>query len=287
MANENKGNREYKSDLFSMLMQEKAYALEVYNAVNNSDYDNPEEIEIITLQHGVKLSVRNDASFVLDMTANYYEHQSTYNPNMPLRSLIYFVEDTKRKINNEDINIFGKKLIKLPTPHFVVFYNGTEKRPETEIQKLSSSYCKEIDEPELELICKVYNINPGNNEELLKKTVVLTSYTYLVEKVREYSKIMELKDAIHLAIDDCIEKNILKEFLIKNRKDVENTMELDFTFERQLDLTRKEERELGREEGKTLSILSLMKDGTISSLIAAEKLGISEEEVLSLAEKSE
>ena len=95
------GNREYKSDLFSMLMQEKKYALETYNAINNSDHKDPEAIEIITLEHGVSLSIRNDASFILDMSANYYEHQSTYSPNMPLRNLLYYTEDVRRWIRKE------------------------------------------------------------------------------------------------------------------------------------------------------------------------------------------
>ena len=116
------GNREYKSDLFSMLMHEKKYALETYNAINNSDYKDPEAIEIITLEHGVSLSIRNDASFILDMSANYYEHQSTYSPNMPLRNLLYYTEDVRRWIRKEEKNIYGRSTIPVPTPHFVVFY---------------------------------------------------------------------------------------------------------------------------------------------------------------------
>ncbi|MBO6089021.1 MAG: hypothetical protein J6P37_01740 [Lachnospiraceae bacterium] len=273
------GNREYRSDLFSMLLNEKEYALDVYNAVNDSDYDDPEEIEIISLEHGVSLSMRNDASFVLDMSANYYEHQSTYNPNMPLRHLIYFIEDVRWKIEKENKNLFGKSKIKIPTPHFVVFYNGEEKRPEFEIQKLSASFCKETDEPELEVICKVYNINPGNNKELLKRTEVLRSYAYIVENVRDKIKTMSLKDAIHTTIDECISKGILCDFLSKNRREVEKVMNLDFTFKRQIELTRKEERELGREEGREESVLSLLKKGKITLSEAAEELGIDEAKI--------
>ena len=84
-------NREYKSDVFSMLMESKENALDVYNALNDSEYTNPEEVEIVQLERGVSLSIRNEASFIIDMNINFYEPQSTYNPNMPLRSLIYFV----------------------------------------------------------------------------------------------------------------------------------------------------------------------------------------------------
>ena len=229
------GNREYKSDLFSLLLSEKKYALEVYNAVNGSDYDDPEMIEIITLEHGVSLSVRNDASFILDMNVNYYEHQSSYNPNMPLRYLIYYATDIKKKINKERKNLFGRTLINIPTPHFVVFYNGKEKRPEVEFNKLSDSFEKRTENPELDLTVTTYNINPGFNEDMMSKSEVLTGYTYLVECVRNLEKKYELKTAIAKAIDECIEKGYLKEFLIEHRSEVEKNMVLDFTFAMQMD----------------------------------------------------
>ena len=84
------GNREYKSDVFSMLMQDKERALQLYNVMNDSNYQNPEDVEMTTLDGGISLSVRNDASFVVDARLSIYEHQSTVCPNMPIRSLIYF-----------------------------------------------------------------------------------------------------------------------------------------------------------------------------------------------------
>lgn len=83
----NNGNREYKSDVFSMLMQDKEYALDVFNCLNGTEYTDAEQIEIVTLEHGISLSIRNDASFIIDNQINFYEHQSTYNPNMPLMQI--------------------------------------------------------------------------------------------------------------------------------------------------------------------------------------------------------
>ena len=245
----NSGNREYKSDLFSMLMQEKPYALETYNAVNHSDYKDPEEIEIITLEHGVSLSMRNDAAFILDMTANYYEHQSTVNPNMPLRNLIYYSEDMKHWVDRQKKNLYGRGKVVIPTPHFVVFYNGKEEIPDSVSLKLSDSFSKYCDEPELELKCSVININPGHNDEILQRAPALSGYMMLVGFVREYHSEMNLEDAIHKAVDECIKQGILKDFLERRRSEVEKTMTLDFTFERQLELTARDEREAGRLEG--------------------------------------
>ena len=244
------GNREYKSDLFSMLMQEKPYALETYNAVNNSNYSDPDEIEIITLEHGVSLSIRNDAAFILDMNANYYEHQSTFNPNMPLRDLLYYAEDLRRWVETEKKNLYGMSKVLIPTPHFVVFYNGRDDIPDITTQKLSDLFHKPTEDPELEVKCSVININPGHNDDLLKKASALSGYMFLVELIRDYQKEMLLSDAIHQAIDECIQRGILRDFLARRRSEVEKAVTLDFTFERQLELTARDEREAGRLEGR-------------------------------------
>ena len=102
-------NREVKSDVFSMLMMEKKYALQVYNAVNNTNYVNTEDIQIFRLEKGISLSMRNDASLILDMYLNIYEHQSTYSPNMPLRSLLYLAEMYKILVKDKDL--YGRTLI--------------------------------------------------------------------------------------------------------------------------------------------------------------------------------
>lgn len=118
--------------VFSLMMQDKVKALNVYNVLGNSHFDNPEDVEIITTDGGISLSVRNDASFIIGTDMNFYEHQSTYNPNMPMRSLIYCTDAIDRRIKEKNENLYGHKQIKIPTPRFVVFYNGREKRPAVE-----------------------------------------------------------------------------------------------------------------------------------------------------------
>ena len=245
-----KENREYKSDVFSMLMEDKAYALEVYNALNGSDYTDPEEVELVQLEKGVSLSIRNDASYIIDMNFNFYEHQSTYNRNMPLRSMIYFVNALDDWLKENEHDLFSRKRIMIPTPHFVVFYNGTEKRPEYEEMRLSQSFYHQMAEPEIELVCKAYNINPQNNQELKSKSTVLNGYTYFVEKVRDYQKKkMSLREAIDAAIEDCIQNHILEDFF-RNRKDeVRKVTHLDYTWEKREKLIRKEEYEDGKAAG--------------------------------------
>ena len=246
-----KENREYKSDVFSMLMEDKANALEVYNALNGSAFTDPEVVEIVQLEKGVSLSIRNDASYIIDMNFCLYEHQSTYNRNMPLRSMIYFVNALDDWLKENGHDLFGRKRIMIPTPHFVVFYNGVEKRPEYEEMRLSQSFYHQMEEPEIELVCKAYNINPQNNQELKRKSTVLAGYTYFVEKVREnQKKNMSLAEAIDAAIEDCIQNHILEDFF-RNRKDeVRKMTHLDYTWEKREKLIRKEEYEEGRAAGR-------------------------------------
>ncbi len=252
------GNREYKSDVFSMLMQDKKRALQLYNVMNNSSFENEDEVEIKTLDGGISLSIRNDAAFVVDARLSVYEHQSTVCPNMPVRSLIYFTAILTDMLSDKENgrktgrNLYGKRLVKIPTPQFVVFYNGEENQPEVQELKLSDSYEKQTDDPKLQLKCMVYNINSGKNRAILEKCSWLNEYMIFVNKVREYHNGRtdeELIIDIELAIDYCVEHDILKEFLLTHRSEVTKNMQLDYTFDRQIELEREDAREEGREEG--------------------------------------
>ena len=260
----NNGNREYKSDVISMMLQIPEYALDVYNAMNDSAYTDPDMIQIMRLENGISLSVRNDASFFISNYLNLYEHQSTYSPNAPLRFLIYLTSLLKKTIGKQDL--YGRKRVQIATPHFAVFYNGTEKRPEKEVLKLSDAFINQTDTPEIELTVTVYNINPDNNTQLLAKSKVLSGYMIFVNHVRENlekqktivqnetehddTEYMEdLETAINEAIDYCIGHHIMETFFRKNRSEVTKSMVLDYTWERREELIRAEEYEDGKRDG--------------------------------------
>ena len=260
----NNGNREYKSDVISMMLQIPEYALDVYNAMNDSAYTDPDMIQIMRLENGISLSVRNDASFFISNYLNLYEHQSTYSPNAPLRFLIYLTSLLKKTIGKRDL--YSRKRVQIATPHFAVFYNGTEKRPEKEVLKLSDAFINQTDTPEMELTVTVYNINPHNNTQLLAKSKVLSGYMIFVNRVRENlekqktfvqnetehddTEYMEdLETAINEAIDYCIENHIMENFFKENRNEVTKSMVLDYTWERREELIRAEEYEDGRRDG--------------------------------------
>ena len=286
------GNREYKSDVISMMLQIPEYALDVYNAMNDSAYTDPDMIQIMRLENGISLSIRNDASFFISNYLNLYEHQSTYSPNAPLRFLIYLTSLLKKMIGKRDL--YGRKRVQIATPHFAVFYNGIEKRPEKEVLKLSDAFINQTDTPEIELTVTVYNINPNNNTQLLEKSEVLRSYMIFVNRVREnlehQKKIAqnapeydeaayeeELDVAINEAIDYCVKHHIMEEFFRENRNEVTKSMVLDYTWERREELIRAEEYEDGKREGLEIGRAEGEKrgraEGERRGRIEGEKLG--------------
>ena len=285
------GNKEYRSDVFSMLLQDKHRALEIYNAMNETAYDDPEQVEITTLEdRSFSLTVRNDASFVLDHHLSLYEHQSTYCPNMPLRDLIYFAAMMQKRVYTRRRDLYARTLLKIPTPQFVVFYNGKESVPEQYELRLSDAFEKKTDVPQLELVCKVYNINKGNNENLLEKCPTLRDYMYFIDAVREYhaeNDFTDLEGAIERAISQCIRENVLKEFLKEHRTEVTHMMTMDYTFERRLEFQCEEAMEKGvqqgRAEGKALILKKLLKRKSLEQI--AEELEEDPEELRLLYEQ--
>lgn len=247
-------NKEYKSDVFSMLLQDKKRAMEIYNAINGTDYDDPELVEMTTLDDkSFSLTVRNDASFILDANLSLYEHQSTYCPNMPLMDLLYFASIIQKRIKAQKRDIYGGRILKIPVPHFVVFYNGKEDAPDQYDLRLSDAFEKETENPEIELVCHVYNINNGKNVPLLSKCQTLREYMYFVDMVRKNNEISgNLEDAIEKAINQCMEENVLRDFLAQHREEVMHVMTLDYTFERRLEMQRAEAIEDGERIGKEI-----------------------------------
>lgn len=285
------GNKEYKSDVFSMLLEDKQNALQIYNALNNTAYEDTSLIEVHTLNKGVSLSVRNDAAFVVDSNLSVYEHQSTICPNMPLRCLLYVSSILQKIVKRE--NIYGKSLIKIPTSKFAVFYNGIDEQPEQQELRLSNAFESPVNTPELELTCKVYNTNYGNNMEFLEKCPVLREYMIFVNYVRNYHGMDTydtLEEAINLAIDRCIREDILREFLSSNRSEVLKVMQMDYTFERQIELEREASRGEGYAEGHAAgeksvrqnTLLELVRDGLLNAAEAAKRLSMSEDDIIKM-----
>ena len=241
--------RNYRDTLFRMLYRNKKRLLSLFNAVNGTHYDNPDDLTITTLEGVLYLGMKNDVSCIIDMMMQLYEHQSTVNPNMPLRNLFYVSDLLQKYIYEEGIDIYSRKQIKIPTPKFVVFYNGDGEQPERKEIRLSKAFSANTGETNMELVVLQININKGQNEELKAACKTLQEYAEFTERAREHRKEMELEDAIRTTIDECIRDGILKDFLLKNKAEVYHMCLYEFDVELHERVLREEEREEGRLEG--------------------------------------
>ena len=242
--------RNYRDTLFRMLYRNKKRLLSLFNAVNGTQYDNPDDLTITTLEGVLHLGMKNDVSCIIDMMMQLYEHQSTVNPNMPLRNLFYVSDLLQKYIYEEGLDIYSRKQIKIPTPKFVVFYNGDEEQPERKEIRLSKAFSANTGETNMELVVLQININKGQNEELKAACKTLQEYAEFTERAREHRKEMELEDAIRTTIDECIRDGILKDFLLKNKAEVYHMCLYEFDVELHERVLREEEREEGRIEGR-------------------------------------
>lgn len=236
-------HRNYKDTVFRMIFREKENLLSLYNALNGTAYEETNDLEITTLENAVYMNYQNDISFVFDFELLLYEHQSTCNPNMPLRDLLYVTRVLQDRVKNA--NLYSKSLIQIPAPRFVVFYNGTDFQPEQQNLYLSDAFEKRQDEPSLELSVTVYNINLGHNEELLEACCLLKEYAQYVAQVRAYAEKMPLPEAVEKAVDDCIRSGILSAFLTKNRAEAIAVSIFEYDEEKHLKSERKEWHEKG------------------------------------------
>ncbi len=251
--------RNYKDRLFRMIFKEKEEALSLYNAVNHTNYTNAEDLTINTLDNVIYLEMKNDVSFVLYGELNMYEHQSTYSPNLPLRNLLYAARVYGRLV--KDRMLYGSRLIKVPAPKFVVFYNGREELPEQFSMKLSDAYQVQNEEVSLELVTQVYNINEGRNPELLAQCRMLQDYVYFVECVRKQKGKHTFSAAVEIAMQECINRGILSDFLRKNRAEVLKVTIFEFNREEYEQIVRKEGREEGLEQGISALITTCLEVG--------------------------
>ena len=243
-------NREHKDRLFRLIFgteENKKNLLCLYNALNDSRYEDVEGFEFTTLDDVIYMGMKNDISILIQSKMVLYEHQSTYNPNMPLRGFLYIAKLYEKYIDSHQLNIYGRKRIKLPTPQYIVFYNGMEEHPEEEILRLSDAFMSEKKIEGYEWSVRILNVNYGKNEELMKKCKPLQDYAILVEKIREnISKGISAEKGIDRAVMECIREGILAEFLRKHRAEVLNVCLTEYDEERVLQSIREEEREAER-----------------------------------------
>jgi predicted transposase/invertase (TIGR01784 family) len=276
-------NRQYKNSVFTTLFGEKDNALELYNAIQNTNYGADTPVEMTTLENVLYMELINDVSFVIDgKIVVLIEHQSTINENMPLRMLLYIAKVYQKITKGEDL--YRERRISIPRPEFIVLYNGKDEYPDKQTLKLSEMFALygENCPIELELIVQVYNINKGRNPEFAKRSENLNGYEEFIATIREYENNGMLREeAMKKAVKDCISRNVLKEFLEKNGSEVMNMLLTEWNTADALRVREQEGITQGIRQGQQQTAIRMLNKG-MSANEVAELTGLFIDDVLRL-----
>lgn len=258
--------------------ENRRYLLSLYNAVSQQNHEDEGDITVTTLEDVILVNMKNDVSFLFDAELSLYEHQSTYNPNMPLRGLMYFghLYDSILEMRGKDL--YGSRLIKIPTPKYVVFYNGVREAPDRTTLKLSDAFEVEDKSGEYEWTATMLNINAGHNRELMERCAALREYAEFVSDFRKFKAECETEtEAAERAMGLAIERPTLGTFFKKQKGDVVAMLLTEFNQE-VYDANRREEGRLeGLLEGELLTLFKLAYKGLLPVDDAAKEAGLTVE----------
>lgn len=284
-------NRNYKDSLFCAIFKDKDALLSLYNAVNNSAYTNSEDLQVTTLENVIYVGIKNDLSFLISDTMNLYEHQSTYNPNMPLRGLFYFSDLYQAYIDTNEFNIYSRDPLTLPLPQYIVFYNGTSDEPDRKALHLSDLFIgTDNTKPCLECEAIQININHGHNKILIERCHMLYEYSIYISMIRDnLQNGLYLSEAIDAATDTCIKTGILEHILRKNRAEVRRMILTEYDEEFHIKSEKKISYQKGIFHNQTTAILNMMaKNYSISDIASIIDLRLDRiEQVIALKKEDE
>jgi predicted transposase/invertase (TIGR01784 family) len=281
-------NHSLRDSVFRLRFNDEKVLLDVYNALHGTNYGTDTKIELATIQDMLFLeNIKNDASFYLDdRLVIFIEHQSTVCNNMPLRFL-HYASVTYKQLVPHDL-VFKRNLIEIPAPEFVVLYNGKQHMEDIVDLKLSDAFKEKSNNPLLELKVRVYNINKGHNEGILRKCKYLQEYAMFIDEVFKRLKsgmaASERKNAVYEAIRYCIENNIMREFLMEHEKEVLDMLVTEVKFADLEESIREEGIEEGIEKGIEKVALEMLREGfRLQDILKATKL--SEDKIRSMVKQ--
>ena len=228
-------NRQYQDRLFKAIFgreEHKDWLLSLYNALNGSSYTDPSAIEINTIEGIIYVTMKNDISFLIDSQLNLYEQQSSYNPNMPLRGMMYFAELYQKYISKQRKDIYSSALLKIPTPQFIVIYTGSTKLDDVKELKLSDSFEVPDTSGRFEWTATVVNISKGHSLKLLEQCPPLRDYAVYVSRIKgNVAAGMTKEDAVNEAMEYSIEHNLLNGYFLEQKMEVLNMSLTEFDQE--------------------------------------------------------
>ena len=256
----NSVNPKHKDRLFRFLfgsMEVKDNIISLYNAINNTAYTVDDITQITTLDDVIYIKMKNDVSLLIDDNLTLWEQQSSFNPNMPLTRLMYLGNLYQSHINDNDKNIYSSKLVSIPTPQYIVFYNGNKDTEPITKLKLSDAFINKSDSNDFEWTATMYNLNKGN-EDILNKCKPLSDYVKFISYIKEYQGMgLAVKEAVDNTINRCIKEGIMSEFLVHHKGQVADMVLTEFDEEKYIKLFKAEGFDEGLERGLKATVTSL------------------------------
>ena len=264
----------------------KRWRLELYNALNGTNYTDPDALELNTLENVIYIKMHNDVSFLIDSQMTLYEHQRTTNPNMPLRGFFYFAQLYQKYIDSKRELIGTSTLIKIPNPNYIVFYNGDTGRDEDYELKLSDAFMHEDKSGKFEWTARVLNINKEYNLPLQKKCKPLYDYIQFVSRINDNKeKGMTIEEAVDEAVDWACEQNLLEGYIREQKAEVKMNLLTEYDEEAYIRIWRRDGIIQGKQE-KAIEVASnLLELKKLPPEQIAQSVGLSLEQVLELQKK--
>lgn len=280
-------NRNVKDRLFCYIFEHDRKALlQLYNALNHTNYQDEQELHIVTLDNVVYMAMNNDVAFLLLGTLNLYEHQSTFCPNLPLRFLLYLAAEYEGLLSKMKANIYGQTLILLPSPQCVVFYNGESEIEDEQYLHLTDAFKDDNRKNPnscLELTVRMLNINNGHNDQIMECCKRLKEYSCFTDRIRLYSKNgLSTEQAIDNAVIYCINHGIMDDILLPFRAEVKKMLLTEYNERKYMRIFRKEAREEGLREGileERKRLLNVMLQNGMSTEEISKWIGLSLSEI--------
>ena len=267
-------NRKYKDsvfvDLFSEDEKAKENFLSLYNALHGTNLKLSCPVENIRLDNIMYMNIINDVSCLVDNKIIVLaEHQSTINENMPLRFLQYIARLYEKLQAPADRYL--RKLSKIPTPEFYVFYNGREDYPEMITLKLSDAFITKPEQMPLDLEVKVYNINKSKGAEVLSRCKTLDEYSLFIEEVRIQTQ-LDPENGFTNAVKICIEKGILKEYLQRKSREVINMLIAEYDYDTDIAVQREEAGKIAFAKGISQGLSQGLSQGSRQKALETARL---------------
>ena len=276
-------NRKYKDRLFRFIFSDKGNLLQLYNAINDSHYNNSDDLVITTIDDVVYMGMKNDLSFIIDDVMSLYEHQSTYSPNLPLRGLFYFSAMYRNYIEPMKQKLYTDSPLRIPFPVYLVFYNGSMEEPERKEILLSDLFIQNGKgmQPALECTALLLNINVGHNQKLMEKCRILKEYAQFIHTIRSKISVgLPFQEAVETAVEDCISQNILSEILRKNKAEVIDMILTEYDENEFREFLKEDSWKKGHEAGVQDGIKTGIKTGIREIIRTFTELQLPKEQLL-------